>query len=400
MKKIFAIAWKDIRMRFTNRTELLFFLILPLGFTFLLGGLSFSSGEGDPGLALLVVDEDASARSAEFVTVLERSESVRVEVLPRAEAEQRFEDESLAALLLIPTGFEQALLSGQPADLELRKAPNDLNALALEQSVRAAAGSAGRAVGIANASLAEAEQLRPFADPAERLAYFDAGLAQAQQQLDSAPVRLQVTQPAIPSDSNGYDPGAQASTGQMVTWVFIPLLGTSEMFAFERARGTLRRLLSTPTRSATFLLGAISGQLAQAIVQMALLLGFGAWVMHINLGSSPAGLVVSLLAFALAAVALGTTLGAFTKTESQAGGLSIMLGMSMALLGGCWLPLELFPGAVRTAVHILPTTWIMQALTDLTMRGQGLVEILPEAGVLFGFAAVFFVIGIWRFRYE
>jgi ABC-2 type transport system permease protein len=34
------------------------------------------------------------------------------------------------------------------------------------------------------------------------------------------------------------------------------------------------------------------------------------------------------------------------------------------------------------------------------MRGLGLVDILPEAGVLLGFAVVFFVIGIWRFRYE
>src|SRR4030042_2587546 len=116
MKKIFASAWKDIRVRFTNRTELLFFLILPLGFTFILGGLCVPSGEGDPGLALLVVDEDASARSAEFVTVLDRSESVCVEVLPRAEAEQRFGDESLAALLLIPTGLDHGLLSAHPAD--------------------------------------------------------------------------------------------------------------------------------------------------------------------------------------------------------------------------------------------------------------------------------------------
>jgi ABC-2 type transport system permease protein len=42
----------------------------------------------------------------------------------------------------------------------------------------------------------------------------------------------------------------------------------------------------------------------------------------------------------------------------------------------------------------------MQGLTDLSMRGLGLVDILPEAGVLLGFAAVFFVIGIWRFKYE
>jgi hypothetical protein len=42
----------------------------------------------------------------------------------------------------------------------------------------------------------------------------------------------------------------------------------------------------------------------------------------------------------------------------------------------------------------------MNGLLDLTLRGRGLVAILPEAGVLLGFTAVFFVIGIWRFKYE
>jgi ABC-2 type transport system permease protein len=69
-------------------------------------------------------------------------------------------------------------------------------------------------------------------------------------------------------------------------------------------------------------------------------------------------------------------------------------------LGGCWYPLELFPEAVRTVVHILPTTWAMQGLLDLVLRGRGLFDILPEAGVLLGFAAVFFVVGVWRFRFE
>jgi ABC-2 type transport system permease protein len=42
----------------------------------------------------------------------------------------------------------------------------------------------------------------------------------------------------------------------------------------------------------------------------------------------------------------------------------------------------------------------MEGLTDLVLRGQGLAEVLPKAGVLIGFAAVFFVVGVWRFRYE
>ncbi|OIO97221.1 MAG: hypothetical protein AUK03_02795 [Anaerolineae bacterium CG2_30_64_16] len=68
--------------------------------------------------------------------------------------------------------------------------------------------------------------------------------------------------------------------------------------------------------------------------------------------------------------------------------------------GGCWYPIELFPQVVRDIVKILPTTWAMQGMLDLVLRGQGLAGILPEAGVLLGFAAVFFGVGIWRFRYE
>jgi hypothetical protein len=103
---------------------------------------------------------------------------------------------------------------------------------------------------------------------------------------------------------------------------------------------------------------------------------------------------------ALAAATLGTTLGTFAKTESQASGLSIMAGMVTALLGGCWYPLELFPKSVQHIVQILPTTWAMRGLLDIVLRGQGLVTVLPIAGVLAAFAAVFFAVGIWRFRYE
>jgi ABC-2 type transport system permease protein len=137
-----------------------------------------------------------------------------------------------------------------------------------------------------------------------------------------------------------------------------------------------------------------------ALLQMLLLVGFGALFMKLKWGQDPAGLGVMLVAAALAAAALGTMLGTFVKTPGQANGISILLGMVMALLGGCWYPLELFPAAVQNAVKVLPTTWAMQGLLDLVLRGRGLVDVLPEAGVLLGFAAVFFAVGIWRFKYE
>jgi len=72
----------------------------------------------------------------------------------------------------------------------------------------------------------------------------------------------------------------------------------------------------------------------------------------------------------------------------------------MALLGCCWYPLELFPAAARTAAYLLPTAWAMQGLNNLLLRGAGLAGVLPQAGVLLGFAAVFFAVGVWRFRYD
>jgi ABC-2 type transport system permease protein len=107
------------------------------------------------------------------------------------------------------------------------------------------------------------------------------------------------------------------------------------MFAYERQKGTLPRLLTTPTHKATYLLGTIAGQVATALVQMLLLVGFGVAVMKLNWGHAPDALAVMLVTSALAAAALGTTLGTF-DLGGPASGRSILLGMVMALLGGCW----------------------------------------------------------------
>jgi len=137
-----------------------------------------------------------------------------------------------------------------------------------------------------------------------------------------------------------------------------------------------------------------------ALVQMFLLVGFGVLVMKLNWGREPLALFVLLLASALAAAAFGTTMGTFIKTEGQASGLSIMFGMVFAMMGGCWYPLELFPPAVQNAVKVLPTTWAMQGMLTLGLRGGGLVDILPEVGVLLGFAVIFFSVGVMRFKFE
>ncbi len=397
MSKILAIAIKNTRLRFTGVSEWLFFLVLPIFFTLVLAG--GTGAPSDPRLLVDVIDQAGTPLSAQLVAALEKSGAVRPVAVSLDQAEADLEERRVPAVLVIPADFDVQHLEQGTLSLDLRQQANSINALAASQAVNTAAAHLSSAVQIAAGSVAEAERIRPFATPAERAAYFDSALQSAQAELDQAPQRIQAAAGAT-KDAIDYDPRANSSAGQLITWVFIPLIGISVTFTYERQKGTLRRLLTTPTRKSTYLLGTITGEVVMALVQMLLLIGFGIVVMKLNWGQAPLALAVMMLASALAAAALGTTLGTFVKTTSQANGLSVMLGMVMALLGGCWYPIELFPQAVQEAVKVLPTRWAMQGMLEVVGRGHGLDAVLPDAAVLLGFAAVFFAIGVWRFRYE
>ena len=398
MKKIFAIAWKDAVIRFATSAELIFFIILPIIFTLLLAG-GTPSGDDDNRIRLVVVDQANTPISQEIIAELDRSSAVNPEVLSLEEAESEFDARRATVVLIIPTGLDLKSIQDGTAQLDFRQQPNNLNASVAERAVQTAIRRVSSAVNAANTAVEEAKSRGTFESLEDEQAYFNESLQLAKSIQEGAPERVAIVEGNTPDDVE-YDPHANQSAGQLITWVFIPLFGISALFAYEREQGTLRRILTTPTSKATFLFGTISGQVVMALIQMSLLILFGMFALDLNWGREPLALFVLLTSAALAAGAIGTTMGTFIKTEGQASGLSIMTGMVMSLLGGCWYPLELFPALVQNIVKILPTTWAMQGLLDLILRNGGLVQILPEAGVLLGFAAIFFTVGVMRFRYE
>mgnify|MGYP000926856221 FL=1 len=397
MQKMIAIILKDLRIRFGNTVEWLFFLILPIFFSFIIGG--GTGGPTDSRVGFYVVDDAQTSLSASLIDALNASTSVRPMLEERQAALEDLDERNVAAVLLLPAGLDWNALGETAQSIELRQLPGSTNALVVQQGVQAALGEVSSAVQIANFSTETAEDLIGFASQEERSTWFDQALTKAQTALQSAPDRVQETVADVP-DQIEYDPNTNSSIGQMITWVFIPLIGLSAMFAYERQIGTLRRLLTSPTTRAVYLGGTVIGMVLTALLQMTILVAFGRFVLHVNWGNSILAVAMMLVSSSLAAAALGVMLGTLVKTESQANGLSIMVGMVMAMLGGCWYPLELFPQTVQNVVRVLPTTWTMQGMLDIALRGQGPESVLLEMLVLFGFALVFFLVGIWRFKYE
>ncbi|HSV86827.1 MAG TPA: hypothetical protein VLH85_09645, partial [Levilinea sp.] len=58
------------------------------------------------------------------------------------------------------------------------------------------------------------------------------------------------------------------------------------------------------------------------------------------------------------------------------------------------------PPLYQTVVKALPSTWAMTGFTDIVTRRGGVADILPEAGILLAFSAIFFVVGLKRLRFE
>ena len=401
MKKILNLAWNDIKIEVSDRSSLLFFFILPVIFTAILG-VSFG-GNGTPNSDLRwvvpVVNQDQSNLSLRIITQLETSKVLRPEIHTLEKAEELFDDGDVAAILIIHKGFEADLLSGNPVELELLNSPNNPNALAIEQALYTATGKIGNQIMVAVAAVEAAERVQPFENESVRQTYFLDSLNMAQELMDEPIARSEIaTAPQV--QRTNFTAFELSSAGQLVTWSLITLLGASEVFVNERIGGTLRRLLSTPSRKATVLSGKISGRFSMGLLQMAVLIIVGALVFRVNWGNSPLALTMVVISFGLAAVALGVMLGAFAKTRSQASNLTVMFSMLMAALGGAWWQLEVTPPLYQKIVKILPSTWAMKGFNEVIVKGSGPMDVLPITVILLGFALIFFAIGVRRLQFE
>ncbi len=98
--------------------------------------------------------------------------------------------------------------------------------------------------------------------------------------------------------------------------------------------------------------------------------------------------------------ALGIMISSLTRTLAQANSISPVIVISMAMLGGCYWPLEITPPLMQSLAKALPTAWMMQGLTDLIVRGWGWEAIFLPTIALFGFGLIFLAIGLKYLRFE
>jgi len=290
----------------------------------------------------------------------------------------------LDAGLVVPTGYDELLRAGEAAAIEY-VAPAAEISIGLRSTLDAAVADQAA---IARAARFVAEQTGlPIAD-AWTVAIEARGVV--------APMEVEVSsvgESVLPESLAGFGLGAQS---QLVLFMFVTSMSAAAQLIASRQLGVSRRMVSTPTSLGTILVGEALGRFGIALFQgvfivAATALGFGvAW-------GDPLAAGAIVVAFAAVGAGAAMLVGAIANNAEQASGIGVFAGLGIAAIGGAMAPPEIFPPIMDTISRLTPHRWAIDGLRELA-AGGGIVDALPQLGVLAAFAVVLLGLATWRLR--
>lgn len=123
----------------------------------------------------------------------------------------------------------------------------------------------------------------------------------------------------------------------------------------ERVHGWVTYLRVTPLPDSIYFGGKMIGQTAMHLCSIVIIFAAGYLINGVSLSASEwIGSALWILAGSLPFLALGTCIGTFRHVDT-ATGLSNALYLSLALLGGMWMPLDVMPSWLAQIGHWLPS---------------------------------------------
>jgi len=393
VKRILAIAQLNLLEIFRDRSELVSVIGLPLLLTWVFGAAFGAGGAGRP-LVVPVADLDRSAYSAVVVAAIDdpaASDAVRVS---EASARALVAEGTNGAALIIPEDFSERLEAGDDARIIVVRDPGSEGARAVAELAEGAARRAHANVTAARVAMGPLGGSESMSDLFE---YADTFWE------PKPPVAVE-SRVVLASEARANELEAPANTqyslGFTVFFVMMVALGSAGGVLEERELGTLRRLLAAPVRRAEVLLGKTLGVAFVASFEAAMLVGFGALVFGVPWGSDPAAVALLLLSLVLASTGLGVMISAFVRTRSQMSAVTPVLSTALAMLGGCYWPIEITTPLMQQIAKLTPTGWAMIGLKDVVARGMGIEAALLPAAVLLAFGGVTLAIGVTRLKLE
>jgi ABC-2 type transport system permease protein len=333
--------------------------------------------QDNPSFDLHVQDLDQTNSSAQLLKTLELNGKLKIiPVDPAVDATQYAKDRKVNLVLVIPRGYEKALVR-----------------------------RLGLLGGVPNAALRD-----PKASVAVTYIY------DVSSSTTSAKIQLLQSAFAVVNQAmSGQAPFIKAAETSMLTRkfrfidFFVPgiiamavmtssLSGAVNMNAELRQKGVIRKLSTTPITRTDWILSNILYQFLLAVISTAAILVVSYAVFRVRLQIN-AWLVVLVVLEVFAFGGIGMILARVAKEAESATAAANFIMFPMMFLSGSFFPLELMPGFLQTIARILPLYYVNEGLRA-AMVSVDHTAALRCAAMIGVFAIVVFVLGINTTKWE
>jgi ABC-2 type transport system permease protein len=404
MKKVFAIALKDLKLLSRDGGSLFRVLVFPFLIAFLFGSIFGGGGGGGAGtVSLLLVDEDGSEFSAEFIERLGDSDAVNVTVSERSSAQDAVRRGNAAAYLVLPMGFGEAQFFDPPT-FEIGVDPSRQAEVGILTGVINQVWFEG-----VSEAFGDPKQLRDLSDDPDVPASLRDNFAELALDLDTldtgeAAGSNGLQAPTIETvdvalDTSGTPGSSYAITfPQGVIWAFVGIvMSFAGGLVRERNGGTLRRLQSSPITGSQILAGKATSALLASLTVAWLLILFAQFVLGVQIHSYGL-LMLAVVCSAVAFTGIMILVSTLGKSENATEGIGWSLLLLLAVFGGGMVPVFLMPGWMLAVGNITPVKWSIMALEGSIWRAYSLSEMVVPCAILLAVGAVCYGLGTARLR--
>jgi len=363
--RIGAMASKETQHVLRDPRTLVLALVMPVVMLLLFGfGVSFDL-ERAP---LAVADRDGSDASRALVRALTASSELALAGAADADdADRLFRRGEAVALLVVPEGYAAAVARRERVPLQLLVDGADTV--------------------VANQVLTKAE-----------------ALVRAETRRLGGPDLAGREPPIEVNVWTRYNPAARSALF-MVPGLAAYLLAISAVLltaltvAGEWERGSMEQLFASPVGRLEIVLGKLAPYLVLGMVELQLVVAFGAVVFDVPVRGSPFLVFALGFFFLVGMLGQGLLISVVTKNQlvaTQAGALSSLL--PSLLLSGMVFPLENMPLPLQTVSRIIPARYLVHGLRGIMLKGNGLDVLWPDLLAVVLFAVAILALATSRFQ--
>lgn len=374
MNNIFTIGWNMVKRTIGTRKGLLIFILLPS--IVVAAIISITGGMEGSDAVLLYSNKDTGAAGKHLIAELGNSGDYRlVQRSDETDLKEGVISQDGAAGLWIPENYTADILQGSPPQITVYELKTSEDSILIKMKAEA----------VAAQMLSTAATVKAAASPGDegKEAQFAAILDQAEQNYVSA---VRTDYDLYPRQTLGVITG--------MTLMFLMSLVTSSvsLIMADRQGRTMMRMFSAPVRSYEIALGNFLGSSLVGLIQIAVVLILGKWVLRYDY-EVPIYLYFLILAvFMLVSMGVAGTVAGLIRNPKNASMLNSIILTPTCMLGGCFWPLSIMPDYMQKAANFVPQKWAIQAV-DIAAAGGGWDELWLPFAVLGLMAAVLLTVG-------